>query len=50
MGDYIESLEDIKKIKISDKDEELTKAELKVYRKMTSKLSWLANSTCPDLS
>jgi len=26
------------------------KTELKVYRKMTGKFSWLANSTRPDLS
>ena len=42
---YIESLEEVKEIRKADRDEELTKAELKVYRKMTSKLSWLANST-----
>ena len=34
----------------ADRDEDLTKAEMKVYRKMTGKLAWLANSTCPDLS
>ena len=50
MEDYIESLEEVKEIRKAYTDEELTKAELKVCRKMTGKLSWLANSTCPNLS
>ena len=50
MEDYVESLEEVKEIRKADRDEDLTKAEMKVYRKMTGKLAWLANSTCPDLS
>ena len=50
MEDYVESLEEMKEIRKADREEDLTKLELKEYRKMTGKLSWLANSTCPDLS
>ena len=50
MEDYVDSLEEIKEIRKADSDEYLTKAELKVYRKVTGKLSVLANSTHPDLS
>ena len=50
MEDYVDSLEEVKEIQKADKDEDLTKVELKEYRKMTGKLSWLANSTHPDLS
>ena len=50
MEDYVASLEEIKEIWKADRDEYLTKAELKIFRKMTGKLSWLANSTHPDLS
>ena len=50
MEDYVESLEEVKEIRKADRDEYLIKAEMKVYRKMTGKLSWLANSTRPDLS
>ena len=50
MEDYLESIEEIKEIRKADREEDLTKLELKEYRKMTGKLSWLANSTCPDLS
>ena len=50
MKDYIDSLEEVKEIRKAERDEELTRDELKVYRKMTGKLSWLANSKCPDLS
>ena len=50
MEDYVESLEEVKEIRKADRDEDLTKAELKVYRKMTGKLSWLAKSICQDLS
>ena len=45
MEDYMDSLEKIKEIRKVDRNEDLTKAELKVFRKMTSKLSWLANSS-----
>ena len=41
---------DIKEIRKADKDDNLTKQEIKEYRKVTGKLSWLANSTRPDLS
>ena len=50
MQDYVDSLEDIKEIRQADKGEALTKAEMKEYRKVTGKLSWLANSTRPDMS
>lgn len=43
MEDYVDSLEEIKEIRKADR-------ELKQYRKMTGKLSWIANSTRPDLS
>lgn len=32
MEDYVDSLEEIKEIQKSDREEDLTKAELKVYR------------------
>ena len=50
MEDYVKSLEEIKEIRKADREEDLTKLEMKEYRKMTGKISWLANSTCPDLS
>ena len=51
MKDYADSLEDIKEIrKVEDRNEPLTKLEMKEYRKMTGKIAWLANSTRPDLS
>ena len=50
MEHYVDSLEDIKEIRTANRDEVLSKAEMKVYRKMTGKLAWLANSTCPNLS
>ena len=50
MEDYVESLEEVREIRKADRDDPLTKTELKVFRKMTGKLSWLANSTRPDLS
>ena len=50
MEDYIRSLEDITEIWKVDRDEPLTRLELKEYRNMTGKIAWLANSTCPDLS
>ena len=50
MEDYVEILEKMKEIWNTDREEDLTKLELKEYRKMTGKLSWLANSTCPDIS
>ena len=50
MEDYVASLEEVKEIQKANRDEPLTRAELKIFRKMTGKLSWLANSTHPDLS
>ena len=50
MQDYVDSLEEVKEIRKAVRDDPLTKAELKVFRKMTGKLSWLANLTRPDLS
>ena len=46
MEDYADSLEDVTSIrKVEDRNETL----MKMYRKMTWKLAWLANSTRPDL-
>ena len=50
MQDYVDSLEEVTEIRKAVRDDPLTRAELKVFRKMTGKLSWLANSTRPDLS
>ena len=50
IADYVKSLQDIKEIRKANKDEDLTEQEIKEYRKVTGKLSWLANSTRPDLS
>ena len=51
MEDYTNSLQDIKNIRrVKDRNEPLTKFEMKEYRKMTGKISWLANSTRLDLS
>ena len=49
MSDYVKSMEDVKDIRKADRDEELTSLEMKEYRKITGKVSWLANSTRPDL-
>ena len=50
MEDYVASLEEVKEIRKAHNDDPLIMAELKILRKMTSKLSWLANSTLPELS
>ena len=50
MKDYVDSLEEVKEIRKAVRDDPLTRAELKVFRKMTGKLSWLANFAHPDLS
>ena len=50
MEDYVDSLDEIKEIRKADRDDDLTKMEVKEYRKMTGKLSWLPNSTHLDLS
>ena len=39
MEDYVVSLEDVQEIRKADRDESLTKVELKIFRKMTGKLS-----------
>ena len=50
MEDYSKSLKEITEIrKTDDRNEPLTKLEIKLYRKMTGKIAWLANSTRPDL-
>ena len=50
MEDYVDSLEEIKEIRNADQEDDLTRLELKQYRKITGKMAWLANSTRPDLS
>ena len=50
MNNYMNSLKDIKEIRKADRDEELTKLEMKEYRKMAGKISWLVDGTRPDLS
>ena len=51
MEDYSDSLQDVKNIrKVEDHNKLLTKLEMKEYRKITGKITWLANSTKPDLS
>ena len=43
MQDYVNSLDEVREIRKAGNDNPLTKAEFKVFRKMTGKLSWLAN-------
>ena len=50
MEDYADSIEEIKEIRKADRNERLTTAELKEYRKYTGKISWLSQGTRPDLS
>ena len=51
MEDYAHSLEDIMEIrKVDDRNESLTKLEMKEYQMMTGKIAWLTKSTRPDLS
>ena len=50
MEDYAESIKEITEIRKANRDEALTKPELKEYRKYTGKISWLAQGTRPDLS
>ena len=50
MKDYVNSLQDVGEIRKVAKNEDLTKSEFKEFRKITRKISWLANSTRPDLS
>ena len=50
MEEYANSLQNITEIrKVEDRNEPLNKEEMKLYRKMTGKIAWLANSTRPDL-
>ena len=49
MADYVKSIGDVPEVRNADRDEELTGLEMKEYRKITGKISWLANSTRPDL-
>merc|ERR1712240_381469 len=50
MEDYAELIKEITEIRKANRDEALTKPELKEYRKYTGKISWLAQGTRPDLS
>ena len=50
MKDYVESLQDVREIMKADKNKDLNKSEIKDFRKITGKLSWLANSTTTDHS
>merc|ERR1711954_515894 len=50
MEDYADSIKEIKEIRKADRNEKLTTAELKKYRKYTGKISWLSQGTRPDLS
>ena len=48
--EYADSVELVNEIRKADRQESLTKVELKEYRKYTGKISWLAQGTRPDLS
>ena len=50
MDDYVNSLESDIKIRKGNRDDDLTKLELKLYRKMTGKIAWIAENVRPDLS
>merc|ERR1712082_419625 len=47
---YADSIKEINEIRKADRNEKLTMAELKEYRKYTGKISWLSQGTRPDLS
>merc|ERR1712243_219724 len=50
MEEYAKSLQNITELrKVEDRNDPLNKEEMKLYRKMTRKIAWLANSTRPDL-
>ena len=49
MEDYADSIDEITDIRKAEKSEPLTKVEMKVLRKMTGKVSWLAENCRPDL-
>ena len=48
--DYATSVEPIVEIRKAERTENLTKLELKEYRKYTGKISWLAQGSRPDIS
>ena len=50
MDDYVDSLESDIVVRKGKRDEDLTKLELKLYRKMTGKIAWIAENVRPDLS
>ena len=50
MKEYADSIEDLEDIRNAPNEDKLTNQELKVYRKYTGKLSWLAANTRPDLA
>merc|ERR1712115_144449 len=50
LEEYAESIKEIIEIRKANRNEKLTNAELKEYRKYTGKISWLAQGTRPDLS
>jgi hypothetical protein len=50
MEDYANSMEKIENIRTAKADDLLTRTELKVFRKYTGKLSWLAANTRLDLA
>ena len=50
MEDYISSIEDINEIRKAEREEPLTRSQMKEYRKIASKIAWLANNIRPDLS
>ena len=49
MEEYADSVEPVQEIRKADRQESLTKMELKEYRKYTGKISWLAQGARPDL-
>ena len=49
MEGYVQSLEEVP-LRAGKKEDSLTKEETSLMRKITGKLAWLANSTCPYLN
>ena len=50
MEDYANSFESVGELRKVKKSEELTKLEMRKYRKFVGKLNWLSENTRPDLS
>ena len=50
MDEYADSVEEVEEIRKAHRSEELTKIELKEYRKYSGKMSWLSQGARPDLS